>query len=282
MDGNDSLRSDDPHAMPGSTHLWGTWELSCDLPPNNLTDATARASHPPASGNWLNQVKHVGVFDNAEAFWGLWQCILLPSQLPVNTSYFLFRSFIVPMWEHEANRRGGKWVLTFSHPPLNLPADEDESREGKPSAAKMLPVDGAWQKLCLAAIGELFPCEEEEICGITVSRGKARGVGNNSEWKLCVWTRTANAEDTQMAIAQFIKNIVVNNVVDGSVCTPLTQITPNILFQYGNSYGGGEKGGSARMTLNFMSHRELMEAKQSHAQGGTRSLIFKPKYTLDL
>ncbi|CCW64736.1 unnamed protein product [Phytomonas sp. EM1] len=283
MGGDDSLCLDEPQDGSTSTHLWGTWELWCDLAQNNphhgAADAPSRTNPSTVSGSWLNQIKHIGIFDNAEAFWGLCNCLLLPSQLPGNTTYFLFRSHIMPMWEHEANRRGGKWIVTFSHPPSHVPAaGKDEAKDMK-ATDRMLPVDVAWQRLCLAAIGELFPCEEVEICGVTVNRVKARvGGGGTSyaEWKVCVWTRMASEEATQMAIAQFIKELLVGNTITDHGNAPVASNTPVSCQE------GGEKGGVARMTLNFMPHRELMEAKQCHAQGGARAPIIKPKYTLDL
>ena len=38
-----------------------------------------------------------------------------PCQLPPGSNYHLFKHGIKPMWEHEANRRGGKWIIQFPH-----------------------------------------------------------------------------------------------------------------------------------------------------------------------
>eukprot|EP00796_Vickermania_ingenoplastis_P012343 gene12343-8471_t len=212
--GLDNTREGDGVAL---TLLWGTWELWADVPsastPHHPVPQDGQSQPPSTSGvgsagghlsgfssaptpqppggpgeahggmmmekeNWLDQVKSVGLLDSVEGFWGVYDCILLPSQLPPNASYYLFRKHIAPMWEHEANRRGGKWVLTFTptYPRVGPPGPGGEEAGG----AAMAPVDVAWQKLCLACIGELLPGLEEEICGVTVTRSKGRGGASNS------------------------------------------------------------------------------------------------------
>lgn len=254
------------------TLLWGTWEMWCDIPQRQSAYASEKA-------NWLDQVKSIGLFDSAEGFWGIFNCTILPSQLPPNGSFYLFRKHIAPMWEHEANRRGGKWVLSFVAKP---------TKEGD----AMQSVDVAWQTLCLCAIGELFPCAEEEICGVTVSRGKQRttasghlgggssgsgggGIGGVGEWKLCLWTRSADDAATQLRIAAFIRQ----------------QLNPHTANK--------ESGASAEArspapkprdvawlpsNITYVAHRELMEAKQDFAKGGgtSASQPFKPKYSLSM
>ncbi|EPY34134.1 translation initiation factor 4E [Strigomonas culicis] len=245
---------------PSLTLLWGTWELWCDLPP--LSGAAE------SGGSWLDQVKSIGLFDSAEGFWGLFNCTLLPSQLPPNGSYYLFRKHIAPMWEHEANRRGGRWVMTFTVP---APSEATpHSSEGEEEA--LLPVDLAWQRMCLAAIGELFPCAEEELCGITISRGKPRSGTGHAEIKLNVWTRTATDEETQLRIAKFIKSTLASELQDASLearspTTPERDFTPTQTILQPK-------------TICYMAHREVIEAKQQYSKGtmggGMRS--FKPKY----
>lgn len=226
------------------TLLWGTWELWCDLP---CRDDSVRAITAERS-NWLHQVKSIGLFDSAEGFWGLFNCTLLPSQLPPTCSYYMFRKHIAPMWEHEANRRGGKWIISFSH--------KTNSGGGRGSDVPLMPVDIAWQRMCLGAIGELFPGNEEEICGVTVSRGKGgRGGAGNGDWKLCVWTRSAEQEVAQRAIAAYIKELL--------------DLNPAV-----------ERGGSSRRTISYTVHRELMEAKQCFAQKVAPARPFGPRYTV--
>lgn len=263
----------------GLTLLWGTWELWCDLPPagdgpsTTAPSTTAAATAASGSGaffpsvarageqqNWLSQVRSFGLFDSAEGFWGLFNCIKLPSQLPPNGSYYLFRKHIAPMWEHEANRRGGKWVVPFSHACTAAGGDG-----AAPGAEPRLPVDVAWMRLCLSAIAEGVPGEEMEICGVTISRGRQRGPGGAGEWKLCLWTRTADSEEAQMAVAAHIKELL-ELTSGGEPPSPGSAAV--------------DRREDAAPCMTFLSHRALMEAKQDYAKGAAPSQQFRPLYAL--
>ena len=162
-----------------ATPLWSGWELWCDFPqrPNRGQRLLERgAAH---QFNWLDTIKSVGIFDTAEGFWGLHDCVLPPSKLPNGANLYLFRKNIPPMWEHEANRRGGKWLVSFE-PERSPDADE------------------AWTTLCLNAIGENVPCNEVELCGVVVSKRKAG-------YRLAVWTRNAHDATAQTKIGLFLK-----------------------------------------------------------------------------
>lgn len=251
------------------TLLWGTWELWCDI-------SQSSSPHHSNKSNWLDHVKSIGLFDSAEGFWGLHDCAILPSQLPANGSYYMFRKHIAPMWEHEANRRGGKWVIQFSG-------------RAQSAGSASQPVDTAWQLLCLSAIGELFPGREEEICGVTVSRGKQRGSSSFShsalvEWKLCLWTRTAEDETSQKAIAEYIRKLLLMSCKgegieagethhrSGYKCDDRPTPSPVAISDIG-----------CASTISYMAHRELMAAKQKFSKGGSGAAQpFKPKYTLSL
>lgn len=175
LDANNILRV-------GSTGLWGVWEMWCDFPAkptpgrhahhSSMTEKLAQYQPP----TWLDSVKSIGVFDTAEGFWVIHECILEPSRLPNGSNYYLFRQNIAPMWEHEANRRGGKWVAQLS---------SDQGVE----------VDKAWLHSCVASIGEQFPGLEEEICGVCVAKRK-------SGFKILLWTRNADNEAAQVAIGK--------------------------------------------------------------------------------
>ncbi|CBZ25823.1 eukaryotic translation initiation factor-like protein [Leishmania mexicana MHOM/GT/2001/U1103] len=254
------------------TLLWGTWEMWCDMPQR-------QQGHGTENTNWLEQVKSIGLFDSAEGFWGIFNCTILPSQLPPNGSYYLFRKHIAPMWEHEANRRGGKWVIPFT---------------GKASRGEgdLQPVDVAWQALCLSAIGELFPDDEEEICGVTVSRGRQRTFPSGhatsvlGEWKLCLWTRGADNRESQMRIAEYIcKQLHLlplskegsrdgqSGETDKLVMMPLyPDPSPAAKTREASGISSG---------MTYVAHRDLMEAKQEFVKGGSRVVqAFRPKYTL--
>ncbi|CUI14148.1 eukaryotic translation initiation factor 4E, putative [Bodo saltans] len=179
LDANNVLRV-------GTTGLWGVWEMWCDFPSkpammgrhnshhSSMTEKLAQYQPP----TWLDTVKSIGVFDTAEGFWVIHDCTLEPSRLTNGSNYYLFRQNIAPMWEHEANRRGGKWVAQFS---------SDQGAD----------VDQAWMNACVAIIGEQFPGFEEEICGICVAKRK-------SGFKILLWTRNAENEEAQIAIGKHL------------------------------------------------------------------------------
>lgn len=167
-----------------NTPLWGVWEMWCDFPTKQQSNGKQHQSmtqklsqyQPPT---WLDSVKSIGLFDTVEGFWGIHDCTLPPSRLPNGSNYYLFRNNVAPMWEQEANRRGGKWVGQVSGGTL---ADE------------------WWTELCVAAIAEQFPGHEEEICGICVSKKK-------SGLKVSLWTRTADNSLSQLEIGAFMKRL---------------------------------------------------------------------------
>ncbi|GET88041.1 eukaryotic translation initiation factor-like [Leishmania tarentolae] len=254
------------------TLLWGTWEMWCDM-------SQRQQGHGTENTNWLEQVKSIGLFDSAEGFWGIFNCIVLPSQLPPNGSYYLFRKHIAPMWEHEANRRGGRWVIPFT---------------GKVSRGEsdLQPVDMAWQTLCLSAIGELFPGDEEEICGVTVSRGKQRTLSSGhatsvlSEWKLCLWTRSANNRESQMSIAEYIRTQLHLQLLSKKASRDgqhgENDKVMDILQSPDRSPAAKTREASGIPSImTYVAHRDLMEAKQEFVKGGSSvAQAFKPKYTL--
>ena len=62
------------------------------------------------SQNYEDMLEHIGTFDTVERFWSLYSHIKRPSDLPsVNLS--VFRKGIKPLWEDEANKKGGKFGI---------------------------------------------------------------------------------------------------------------------------------------------------------------------------
>lgn len=196
----------DDYEAPPTTTLWGMWEMWCEAPLSlgNLLGPTgsgrvsdklllqrSRSTSPPnqhvmcehqaLTGSWLDQVRSVGVFDTAEGFWCMHDCLLPPSGMPAGSSFMLFRGNIAPMWELEANRRGGRWVVSLS------------------SAAM---ADEGWTQLCVTMLAEQWPCLEEEISGACVA-AKKRGT-----WRLSLWTRSADDATAQRAIGSHFKSLL--------------------------------------------------------------------------
>jgi len=106
----------------------------------------------------------------------LYNNIVPPSQLPQKANYYLFKEGIIPAWEDEANKSGGKWSI-------QLPKDKNRSN-----------VDKMWLYTMLAAIGETFdpyltnpevpPGTQSLVTGVIVST-------RPQFYRLSIWTRLA-------------------------------------------------------------------------------------------
>ncbi|KAJ7837544.1 eukaryotic translation initiation factor 4E class I [Mycena olivaceomarginata] len=77
-----------------------------------------------AAQGWMEDIKRVISFDSVEEFWGLYNNIVPPSQLPQKANYYLFKEGIIPAWEDEANKNGGKWSI-------QLPKDKNRAHVDK-------------------------------------------------------------------------------------------------------------------------------------------------------
>ncbi|SGY14726.1 BQ5605_C057g12678 [Microbotryum silenes-dioicae] len=137
-------------------------------------------------GHWDEALVKVIGFESVEEFWGLYNNIVPPSLIHLNSNYYLFKEGIKPAWEDPANSKGGKWAV-------QLP-------RGKYSAE----IDNYWLYTMLAAIGEMFetPFDKaaatnsttavpsaftNEVTGVIVSSRKAF-------YRINIWTRTATPD----------------------------------------------------------------------------------------
>lgn len=59
----------------------------------------------------MDDIRKVVAFQSVEEFWGLYNNVIPPSQLPGKANYYLFRDGIMPAWEDAANKDGGKWSI---------------------------------------------------------------------------------------------------------------------------------------------------------------------------
>merc|ERR1719178_410462 len=93
-----------------STPLNASWTLYYDNPRETPT------------GDWIDNLKVCGSFESVEGFWAVFNNVQPAGKAPVNGNYHLFKTGVKPMWEDEANKKGGKWILT---------CPKKDSREGK-------------------------------------------------------------------------------------------------------------------------------------------------------
>jgi len=178
--------------------LYSPWTLWFDSPatkgrnmPQTPISAFPQTPLPQTPGvaaaqGWMEDIKRVITFDSVEEFWGLYNNIVPPSQLPQKANYYLFKEGIIPAWEDDANKNGGKWSI-------QLPKDKNRAQ-----------VDKMWLYTMLAAIGETFdptltnsdpsgPPPQSLITGVIVST-------RPQFYRLSIWTRLApsSAEDDKL------------------------------------------------------------------------------------
>ncbi|XP_069473637.1 eukaryotic translation initiation factor 4E type 2 isoform X7 [Ambystoma mexicanum] len=101
---------------------------------------------PTSSQSYEQNIKQVGSFASVEQFWRFYSHMVRPGDLTGHSDFHLFKEGIKPMWEDDANKNGGKWIIRL--------------RKGLASRC--------WENLILALLGEQFMVGEE-ICGAVVS-----------------------------------------------------------------------------------------------------------------
>lgn len=132
---------------------------------------------PPrtTSKGWSeNRLLNIATFDTVEDFWGLFNNLQEPSQLPASTSYNLFKQGVRPAWEDAFNKDGGEWQMKLSN-------------------RKEL-LDEFWINTLMTVIGEGFePADSDDIAGIVVNLRKSGD-------RLSIWTKSATNQDLQTSI----------------------------------------------------------------------------------
>ncbi|CDM29624.1 hypothetical protein DTO013E5_6019 [Penicillium roqueforti] len=134
-------------AAPGEHPLKSTW-IVWYRPPTPKYSDYEKSTVPLAS------------ISSVESFWAVYSHLKRPSLLPTVSDYHIFKKGIRPVWEDEANKRGGKWIVRF----------------------KKGVSDRYWEDLLLAMVGDQFAEAGDEVCGAVLS---VRG----GEDVLSVWTR---------------------------------------------------------------------------------------------
>ncbi|KDR09888.1 eukaryotic translation initiation factor 4E type 2 isoform X2 [Zootermopsis nevadensis] len=128
--------------------------------------------------NYDQNLKLIGRFASVEQFWALYSHLVRPSDLQSHSDFHLFKVGIKPMWEDEANQRGGKLILRL--------------RKGLASRC--------WENLVLAMLGEQFMVGEE-ICGAVVSIRYQEDI-------ISVWNKTASDSSTTARIRDTLRRVL--------------------------------------------------------------------------
>lgn len=124
----------------------------------------------------------LATISSVESFWGVYSHLKRPSVLPTVSDYHIFRKGVRPVWEDEANKKGGKWVIRL----------------------KKGVADRYWEDLLLAIVGDQFAEGSDEVCGAVLSVRSGEDV-------LSIWTRIDGGRNikirygrTMMAIRSFV------------------------------------------------------------------------------
>ncbi|KAH8375197.1 hypothetical protein KR200_005952 [Drosophila serrata] len=145
-------------------HVWTLWYLEND-----------RTKH------WKDMLNEITQIDSVKTFWSLYNTIKTPSELKTGCDYSMFKTGIKPMWEDEANIKGGRWLLTF----------------GKSSKSEL---DRIWLDILLMMVGQTFDYSDE-ICGaVTNIRAKTN--------KISVWTADGSNEPAILEIGHKLRTIL--------------------------------------------------------------------------
>ncbi|ODN83079.1 hypothetical protein, variant [Cryptococcus amylolentus CBS 6039] len=196
--------------------LFSNWTLYFDSPQSKNLPKTPGTTPtlPQGVGSWMDDIRKVVSFDSVEEFWGLYNNIVPPSQLPGKANYYLFKNGIVPAWEDPQNKNGGKWAIQIPKNP--------ESKS---------TIDKIWLYTMLAAIGETFetpsgkaevapsPTQSDLVTGVIVSPRPAF-------FRISIWTREAadaSSPDTEtikarlLSIGQHFKSSVLGHDLDSTL-----------------------------------------------------------------
>lgn len=129
--------------------------------------------------SWEKNQREIASFQTVEDFWSLYNHIKLSSELKQGTDYSLFKKGIRPMWEDDANKRGGRWLISL----------DKRQRNNE--------LDRYWLDIILCLIGETFE-NSDDICGAVVNiRYKGDKIG--------VWTADANNGQAVLEIGRKLK-----------------------------------------------------------------------------
>jgi translation initiation factor 4E len=134
-------------AGPSEHPLKSTWTLFYRPPTNKYSD-------------YEKSTIKLASISSVESFWTIYSHLKRPSLLPSVSDYHIFKEGIRPVWEDEANKRGGKWIIRL----------------------KKGVADRYWEDLLLAIVGDQFMEAGEEVCGAVLSVRSGEDV-------MSVWTK---------------------------------------------------------------------------------------------
>ncbi|XP_041848857.1 eukaryotic translation initiation factor 4E type 2 isoform X1 [Melanotaenia boesemani] len=133
---------------------------------------------PASTQSYEQNIKQIGSFASVEQFWRFYSHMIRPGDLTGHSDFHLFKEGIKPMWEDDANKMGGKWIIRL--------------RKGLASRC--------WENLILAMLGEQFMVGEE-ICGAVVSVRFQEDI-------ISIWNKTASDQATTARIRDTLRRVL--------------------------------------------------------------------------
>jgi len=134
---------------------------------------------PNTAGDFEQNIRCITTVSSVEQFWRAHTHLVQPSELNGRCDVHVFRYGIRPMWEDEANKEGGKWIVRL--------------RKGFATRC--------WENLVLAMLGEQF-LVGGEICGAVVS------VRYHTEDIVSIWNKNANNQGVINQIRDIMKRVL--------------------------------------------------------------------------
>ncbi|KAJ1928820.1 hypothetical protein IWQ60_001723 [Tieghemiomyces parasiticus] len=128
--------------------------------------------------NYESAMKKIASFSSIENFWAVYCHLRRPHELPTISDYHLFKQGVRPVWEDEANKNGGKWIVRLK----------------KGIASRY------WESIVLAVIGDQFDVGND-ICGLVLSI-------RNSEDILSLWNSSAQDGRINLRIRDTVKRVL--------------------------------------------------------------------------
>jgi translation initiation factor 4E len=113
--------------------------------------------------------------DTVQGFWAVYIHLKRPSMLPSVSDYHFFREGIRPVWEDEANCKGGKFIMRL----------------------KKGVCDRYWEDLLLAMVGDQFMEASDEVCGAVLSVRAQEDV-------LSIWTKNDGGRNVKIRLVTLV------------------------------------------------------------------------------
>jgi translation initiation factor 4E len=132
---------------------------------------------PPTSKNsdYEKSIQPLCRMDSVHNFWLVYVHLKRPSMLPSVSDYHFFREGIRPVWEDDANCKGGKFIMRL----------------------KKGVCDRYWEDLLLAMVGDQFMEASDEVCGAVLSVRAQEDV-------LSIWTKNDGGRNVKIRFVVFL------------------------------------------------------------------------------